>query len=161
MSSRDRNTWRRFLGKVRAHLGLRHQCWLWWWRLWWHIISLVPHRPILETSPFWPSTCQWYKFPFRSSLLQAPLSIALFQVFLGRPLLRSPCGFQFNAFRSIDNAGLLKIQPSHAHFLFLISTMTGTCFFLPHSSPSAIISELLMFMLLVRRRQRFVNVCKT
>jgi hypothetical protein len=71
--------------------------------------------------------------------------VVLLQVFLGRPLLLVPWGFQSNTSFSIAPAGFLKVCPIHLHFLFLIWMSIGSCFVISHRELFHIVPGHLMF----------------
>jgi hypothetical protein len=71
-------------------------------------------------------------------------SVGLLQVFLGRPLLLAPWGFQSNASFFMAPAGFLKVCPVHFHF-FLIWMSIDSCFVISHRELFDIVSGHLMF----------------
>jgi hypothetical protein len=58
----------------------------------------------------------------------------LFQVTLGLPFLRFPCGFQSSPCLVMLFWPFLKVFPIHFHFLILISLLLGICCVVSHNS---------------------------
>jgi hypothetical protein len=84
-------------------------------------------------------------------------SVVLLQVFLGRPLLLTPWGFQSNASFSMVPAGFLRVWPIHLHFLFLTWMSIGSCSVISHRELFDIVSGHLM--LKMRLKHLFTNLC--
>ena len=59
--------------------------------------------------------------------LSISVSSSLRQVCAGLPLFLFPWGFQWRARLVTWSWGLLRVCPSHPHFLFLITSATGSC----------------------------------
>ena len=77
------------------------------------------------------------------------------QVFLGRPRLLLPGGFQRKACRVLFCSSFLRMWPIQSHFLFLTSMAGGSCLVRCHSSSFDIFSGHLMPRSL--RRQPLTN----
>ena len=94
--------------------------------------------------------------PQDKPILAVSFSRSLLQVFMGRPFFLLPWGFHVSDWRAMLS-GLLSVCPTHLHFLWMMSSLTGICLVCSHNAALLMVSG--QWILRIFLKQVLMKAC--